>query len=109
MYILNAFSLQMLQSDSAVFVREVTVSDVIKFDLQSAIGHADTAAIVSKLLGIELPCNRISVHLSSKDRCIVAQIVGGRLPEGCTTLPEGVQIKFYCVETWPIMEVDVIG
>lgn len=113
MYICNAFSIQMLQSDSAVFVREIQVQDVLhlseRFGLQSAIGHADTAAVVSGLLGIELPANRVNVQLGSKDRCVVAQLMGGRLPEGSTTLPKTMQIKFFCIETWPIEEVDVIG
>jgi len=113
MYICNAFSLQMLHGNSAVFVREVQLQDVLHFNkhfgLQSAIGHADTAAVVSGLLGIELPANRVNVQLGSKDRCVVAQLMGGRLPEGSTSLPESMQIKFFCVETWPIGEVDVIG
>jgi len=113
MYIVNAFSLQMLQSDSAVFIREVQHQDVLLFNrnfgLQSAIGHADTAAVVSGLLGLDLPANRVNVQLGKKDRCVVAQLMGGRLPEGSTTLPENMQIKFFCIETWPIEEVDVIG
>ncbi len=113
MYICNAFSIQMLQSDSAVFVRELKVQDVLhlseRFGLQSAIGHADTAAVVSGLLGLDLPANRVNVQLGKKDRCVVAQLMGGRLPEGSTSLPESMQIKFFCVETWPIEEVDVIG
>ena len=103
----------MLQSDSAVFVRELQVQEVLhlseRLGLQSAIGHADTAAVVSALLGIELPSNRVNVQLGPKDRVVVAQLMGGRLPEGSTTLPENMQIKFFCIETWPIEEVDVIG
>ena len=56
---------------------------------------ADTAAVVSDIAGITVPCNRISVHLDPGDILYVAQVVGGRLPEGSTTLPEGFKLKFY--------------
>ena len=56
--------------------------------LTSAIGHADTAAV----LGV--PMNRINVKLNSGDVAFVAQLVGGRLPEGSTSLPEGFKFKF---------------
>ena len=56
--------------------------------LVSAIGHQDTANV----LGV--PMNRVNVSLSSGDVAYVAQIVGGRLPEGSTTLPDGFTFKF---------------
>jgi hypothetical protein len=56
--------------------------------LVSAVGHADTAAV----LGVQ--CNRVNVALEKGDTCFVAQLVGGRLPEGSTTLPEGFAFKF---------------
>jgi hypothetical protein len=55
---------------------------------QSAVGHADTAAA----LGV--PANRISVALQPGDVLLVAQLQGGRLPEGSTTLPEGFQFSW---------------
>lgn len=56
--------------------------------LISAIGHQDTANV----LGV--PMNRINVRLSKGDIAYVAQLQGGRLPEGATTLPEGFSFKF---------------
>ena len=56
--------------------------------LESAIGHQDTANV----LGV--PCNRINVSLKRGDVAFVAQLQGGRLPEGSTTLPEGFAFKF---------------
>ncbi len=56
--------------------------------LTSAIGHADTA----RVLGV--PMNRVNVSLRKGDTAYVAQLVGGRLPEGTTTLPEGFSFKF---------------
>lgn len=86
MYLLNAFSIQMIQ-DFPVSVSFEEVKELPE-GLVSAVGHADTA----RVLGV--PMNRISVTLHSGDIAYVAQIVGGRLPEGCTTLPEGVVFKF---------------
>ena len=85
MYLLNAFSLQMLNGDCTVAFD--TVSELPE-GLVSAIGHADTAAI----LGVEM--NRVNVSLNTGDVAYVAQLQGGRLPEGATTLPEGFSFKY---------------
>lgn len=91
MYLLNAFSLQMLDDNEIVNVRFTPV-DKLQAGLVSAIGHADTAAV----LGV--PMNRINVKLHKGDVAYVAQLTGGRLPEGSTTLPEGFRFKFIRVE-----------
>ena len=88
-YLLNAFSLQMLQGNATVKFTEV---DKLPKGLTSAIGHADTA----RVLGV--PMNRINVTLHKGDTAYVAQLQGGRLPEGSTTLPEGYSFKFVKVE-----------
>lgn len=67
-------------------------------DLESVIGHADTARIVSDILGVELPANRATVKLEKGEKMIVAQYSGPRLPEGATSLPEGAKIEFVLVE-----------
>lgn len=38
--------------------------------------------------------NRVNLKLKPGDVLYVAQLVGGRLPEGTTTLPEGYSFKF---------------
>ena len=95
-YLLNAFSLNMFRNLNAkIDLTEVSrerVFDPEKQPLISAIGHADTAAV----LGVE--CNRINVVLGEDDVAYVAQLQGGRLPEGCTTLPEGFEFKFVRVD-----------
>ena len=97
--IANAFSLQMIDTEVAtsIQVEPVSVSEIPK-DLVSAIGHADTANVVSEILGQEIQMNRINVKLTGNDVLYVAQIVGGRLPEGATTLPEGFEIRFLKVK-----------
>ena len=62
--------------------------------LVSAIGHQDTANV----LGVQM--NRVNVSLASGDVAYVAQLVGGRLPEGSTTLPDGFMFKFVKETVW---------
>lgn len=84
-YLLNAFSLQMVDTPCTVKFENV---DVLPDNLVSAIGHQDTANV----LGVAM--NRINVKLNKGDVAYVAQLMGGRLPEGATTLPEGFSFKF---------------
>lgn len=95
-YLGNAFSLQMLDGNvqQNITVCPVPIEEVKMTDFESVIGHADTAAVVSTLLGKEVPCNRASIHLEAGDILYVAQVVGGRLPEGSTTLPEGFSLAW---------------
>ena len=99
LYLGNSFSLQMidLAEVSAASFREVTpdyVRDKISAGFTSAVGHFETAAVLSKILGTEITRNRINITLSRRDTLIVAQLQGGRLPEGSTQLPDGVSFKF---------------
>lgn len=84
-YLLNAFSIQMIDTPCSVQFDHV---DTLPDGLRSAIGHQDTANI----LGVEM--NRINVKLNVGDIAYVAQLKGGRLPEGSTTLPEGFSFEF---------------
>ena len=85
-YLLNSFSLQMInQFPASVEFEEVTE---LPRGLVSAIGHQDTANV----LGVDM--KRINVVLNAGDIFYVAQLQGGRLPEGSTTLPEGYSFRF---------------
>ena len=92
----NAFSLQMLNLEKAqkVQVTPVAVEDVKDADFTSVVGHADTASVLTNVLGKEVAFNRASVRLEDGDILYVAQVTGGRLPEGATTLPEGFALTF---------------
>jgi len=92
-FLSNAFSLQMVSSDAICVVEECLPEDVPE-EAVSCIGHPDTAAVVSDILGREILCNRVSISLSDGDVLYVAQLTGGRLPEGATSLPEGFSISF---------------
>lgn len=99
----NAFSLQMLSGPvQNLVVTSLTLKE-IKVELSSAyflsiVGHSDTANILTELLGKEVKCNRESIILTQEDILVVAQVIGGRLPEGATTIPEGTEIQFLRVE-----------
>lgn len=95
-YLTNAFSLQMLplSQEALVRVEPIDTPELVNTEFVSAIGHADTAAVVADILGVDVPANRVNVSLGQGDTLIVAQLLGGRLPEGATKLPEGFSIKF---------------
>lgn len=98
----NAFSLQMLNIEKEVKVNIKPLSkEEFKSELGeefvSAVGHADTAQVLSEELQVEVPMNRVFVSLGKDDTLLVAQLIGGRLPEGAITLPEGFEFKYFKV------------
>ncbi len=50
-------------------------------DVNSAVGHAGTAALLSEILGREIPVNRVSIKMESGDEALVLRVLQ-RLPEG---------------------------
>ena len=84
-YVSNAFSLSMVAPENLPLLQFVaTIRPVLGgIEWTSCVGHADTAS----LLGV--PCNRATVKLEPGDTMFIAQLVGPRLPEGTTVLPEG--------------------
>ena len=109
MYILNAFSLNMIVGNADVVVREVSqkVAAILADACTSAVGHADTAAVFSAVLGVEIPCNRATVALKDGDAALVGQYSGPRLLEGATALPEGAAIKWLVVAVKEPLLVDL--
>ena len=100
MVILNAFSLNMIVGNADIEIREITraMAASLAPACVSAVGHADTAAVFSSVLGVTVPCNRVTVALEDGDLALVGQYSGPRLPEGATSLPEGAAIKWMVVE-----------
>ena len=102
LYLGNAFSLQMVSSFPArINVEEMTYEDFealiwsIRHNLViNAIGHTDTMNVVNSILDSDFKPNRININLTNNDCLIVFQLIGGRLPEGATELPEGFKYKF---------------
>lgn len=89
-YICNAFSLAMVAASN--YTLHISEVDSFPADCRSYVGHPDTA----KVLGVEY--HRGNLRLEKGDVLYVAQLQGGRLPEGSTTLPKGFSFKFYKVE-----------
>ena len=99
-YVLNAFSLNMVAAFPAtVAVKEVTTTEAsaLANGVTSGVGHVDTAAVFSSVLGTSVAMNRATVALTAGDEVLVGQYVGPRMPEGTTTLPEGATIKWLVV------------
>lgn len=99
-YLSNAFALSMIPDGANITTRPVNLPAIAKKlrNPISIVGHADTARVFSVMLGIPVPHNRVSISLTPKDTLYVGQLVGGRLPEGATELPEGFEIKWICVQ-----------
>lgn len=102
MKLFNAFSIQMISSlnEASVSFKKISVEqakNLLADGVDSFIGHADTATVVGGLLGMEVPAQRRFGTLVPNETAIVAQVIGGRLPEGCTTLPDGFSIQFFQV------------
>ncbi len=105
MILLNAFSANMM-AEFPCSVRLTEISEAsarleLSGEVQSAVGHADTAAVFSAVLGISVPCRRETVTLRPGQRAIIGQYSGPRLPEGATTLPDGATIKWLLAEVLP--------
>jgi hypothetical protein len=85
-FVSNAFSLSMLTSFPAnLIVKEVSINDVKEIlkrhSFTSAVGHQATADVLSKLLNIQIPFNRVQIQLREGDALIVFQLMT-RLEEG---------------------------
>ena len=108
--VLNAFSLNMLPD--GMYETKVSFADVgldharkmaSLFSMESAIGHADTALLVSALLGVTLEAVRATVQIPPRGygvepwQALVAQYSGPRLEEGATSLPDGASIRWISV------------
>jgi hypothetical protein len=92
--LLNAFSLNMCPATCRVYVRPASLDEARAAANDSAVGHADTAAVFAAVLGVPVAFARRSVTLSPGDSAVVGQYKGPRLPEGATSLPEGATIEW---------------
>lgn len=90
-YLLYTFSSQMLcENCMAVFTEIDALPDVDT--LESAIAHKETAAI------LRVQQRRTNVILPKGSVAYLAQLQGGRLPSGCTELPDGFSFKYWRIE-----------
>jgi len=119
-YLLNAFSLGMLAPSAfapgrgafgggaaTVMIEPITVERarelLQRHDFISAIGHESTAQLLSELLGLPVPVNRVAVQLGRGDVAVVFQLLS-RLPEGKILTKEElaeIRYQFYYVSIIP--------
>jgi hypothetical protein len=108
LYIANAFSLGMLETSPTkevlLRIKEIDVamaSEMLRSrQFISAVGHESTSQLMTRLLGVEVPFNRVPIKLQKKDRLIVFQLLT-RLEEGKVLSDEELMrlpYKFYVVE-----------
>jgi hypothetical protein len=103
----NAFSIQMLDNENTAIIQYEPVSiEEVKAMLaeesyKSVIGHVDTANVVSQILDLPVFVNRESIKIDESRTLIIAQFMGGRLPEGATTLPSNLEIRFFKITQIP--------
>lgn len=93
--ITNAFSLNMLAHfDVDIICGPLNRGEVARLahSYESAVGHADTAALFSNVLGVPIEHARKTVSLSPGDTVVVGQYRGPRLPEGVIELPPNAEI-----------------
>ena len=103
--IANAFSLNMLTLGvgGADLQIHPIPPEYIRGEIEEAggftsiVGHADTAAVFSSLLGLDVPCNRATFTLEEDVILFVGQYKGPRLPEGATSLPEEANVEWAMV------------
>ena len=99
--ITNAFSINMLSMDSDPKFSRLKETEARwiaeNFPHTSAVGHADTAAVLSAVLGVDVPMNRTTLQMERGVGLLVGQYKGPRLPEGATALPEGASIEWWLV------------
>jgi len=106
-YIMNASPLSIFPAGERILaewwpISATTAAQIVATEeaVLSAVGHADTAAVISYVLNYPVPANRATVKLSPGDRALVAQYIGPRLTEGATSLPEGARLEFYLLHGW---------
>ena len=99
--ITNAFSINMLATDSNLKFSRLKEAEarwiVGNFPHSSAVGHAETAAVLGSALGTEVPMNRITLQMERGVGLLVGQYKGPRLSEAATALPEGAMIEWWLV------------
>jgi len=101
MKLVNAFSINMLTGNSVVRFTQITTDqakELLNDNVESFIGHTDTANVLTTILGVPVTVNRASLIAQQGEQFIVAQFSGPRLPEGTTSLPEGAVLTFWLVE-----------
>lgn len=96
LYILNSLILPLKEGEEyTVKAKQVFLNDVkellSKGQFQSAVGHQATADLLTSVLGVSIPMNRVAVTLTRGDKALCF-VLKQRLPEGVVVkTPEELQ------------------
>jgi len=106
-YVSNAFSLNMLRHERElilIYPEDIKwIKRMLSKGFVSAVGHESTAKLLSQLLGIEIPVNRIEIKIEYGDKLIVFQLLQ-RLPEGKVLSEEELrQVKYRFLVVEPVV------
>ena len=111
-YLTNSFTLSMivpslLEQGAIIKASPISLGEVkalLKEGFVSAVGHESTARVLGRLLGVEVPFNRVQISVGEGDVIISFQFLI-RLPEGKVLGDDEVlalynegKIKFFRVE-----------
>ena len=114
-FLTNSFTLSMivpslLEKGAIIKASPISLGEVkalIKEGFISAVGHESTARVLGRLLGVEVPFNRVQISVEEGDVIISFQFLV-RLPEGkvlgddeVLALYQEGKIKFFRVEVIP--------
>lgn len=93
----NAFSLNMLNRSCRIDAERIDLQQAraLSASARSAVGHAETAAVFTNLLGHPVAHHRQSLTWDGTEPMLVGQYQGPRLPEGATSLPDGAVIVWW--------------
>ena len=112
-YLSNAISMNMFDIEKYALLR------IEKYDVEkvkrtieyakengmfiSAVGHESTAKVLTAIIGVEIPANRIAIKYEPGDLIIVAQLKSGRIPEGAVLTEEelkNLKFEFYGISAF---------
>lgn len=100
--VLNGFPMGAMPEEAEIISYEVKLEKAKKLVVsnwyESYVGHADTASILTQMLGVPIEFNRCSAVFEIGDIILTCAYTGPRLPEGATSLPEGAKFRFFISE-----------
>ena len=104
MKLLHAFSPTMLGNTKGgvtTYMRQITTDQAInllkEYGVESAIGKANLANVLTNMLGIKIETKPCKVVLNPNEQVIIAQYYGPTMADDADTLPDNARINFYVV------------
>jgi hypothetical protein len=74
-YILNAPVITNFGSYSFIRISSAEAKALLSDGFVSAVGHEGTARVMSALIGMDIPFNRVAVHMNPGDEAVVLWLI----------------------------------